>query len=167
MAQDRTNMVSLLDIGTWLGGNSASIIEMGDGFNELTENWGAVFKDTQYVNMKNSASSVNGYAFTMTAEREYMSDDMQTAIDNAFKQFPTGTKAQTYYYRFYKSDLTESSGTFTGDCIRVPVVCAPQTTGGSAGETLVSAVELHGNGDAEMGTITISAQGTYTWAAKS
>lgn len=163
MAQDRTNMVSLLDIGSWLGGLSEKIVEMGDGFNELTEDWGPSFQDTQYVNMKNSASSLNGYTFSMTPEREYLSDDLQDAIDDAFKSFPTGKDAETYYYRFYKTDL---SGTdeLTGDCIRIPVVCAPSSTGGSAGEALTSSIEIHGNGDVEKGTITISASGAYSWS---
>lgn len=37
MAESRTNMVSLIDIGSWLGGKTANIVEMGDGFTELTE----------------------------------------------------------------------------------------------------------------------------------
>lgn len=36
MALDRTNMVSLLDIGT-LTGSTEKIVEMGDGFTEITE----------------------------------------------------------------------------------------------------------------------------------
>ena len=38
MALDRTNMVSLLDIGK-LSGTSEKIVELGDGFTELTEDW--------------------------------------------------------------------------------------------------------------------------------
>lgn len=55
MAEDRTNMVSLIDIGSWLGGKSANIVEMGDGFTELTEDWGPDVESTQYVNMKAKA----------------------------------------------------------------------------------------------------------------
>ena len=40
MAKDRTNMVSLLDIGSLMGGKSEKLAEMGDGFTELTEDWG-------------------------------------------------------------------------------------------------------------------------------
>ena len=49
MALDRTNMVSLFDVGLWLGGKTSSIIEMGDGFNELTEEWNPSFNDKQYT----------------------------------------------------------------------------------------------------------------------
>ena len=38
MSKDRTNMVSLLDIGTLLG-STEKIAEMGDGFSEITEDW--------------------------------------------------------------------------------------------------------------------------------
>ena len=37
---DRTNMVSLLDIGSLMGGETPKIVEMGDGFSEITEDWG-------------------------------------------------------------------------------------------------------------------------------
>ena len=39
MALDRTNMVSLLDIGA-LTGSTEKLAEMGDGYTELTEDWG-------------------------------------------------------------------------------------------------------------------------------
>lgn len=166
MAQDRTNMVSLLDIGLLGGGLNGNIVELGNGFSELTEDWGANFQDTQYVNQKTAGSSVNGYALSMTPEREYLSDDVQEAIDNLFKTFPTGSDCETYYYRFYKTDIKSNSG----DCIRVPVVVAPSSTGGSAGSALTSSIEIHGNGDAELGTVTISigegGEATYTWAKK-
>ena len=34
-AQDRTNMVSLLDIGLLMGGNAGKLAEMGDGLQRL------------------------------------------------------------------------------------------------------------------------------------
>ena len=98
MALDRTNMVSLLDIGA-LTGSTEKLAEMGDGYTELTEDWGPNTESKQYVNMKNASNTVKGYAFSMTPSREYLSDDMQTAIDTMFKTFPTGDKCNTYYYR--------------------------------------------------------------------
>lgn len=167
MAQDRTNMVSLLDIGLLNGGTTSNILEMGDGFTELTEDWGPDVESNQYVNMKAKAATLKGYEFSMSPEREYLSDDFQEAVDNLFKSFPTGSDCETYYYRFYKTDLTTSSGTSTGDCIRVPVVVAPSSTGGAGGDTLTSSIQIAGNGEAELGTVTIAADGTYTWAAAS
>lgn len=161
MAEDRTNMVSLLDIGTWLGGKTSNIVEMGDGFTELTEDWGPDVESTQYVNMKSKSSTLKGYEFAMTPEREYLDDEFQETIDNGFKQFPTGKDCETYYYRYYKSDITGG----TGDCIRVPVIVAPSSTGGAGGDILTSAIQISGNGEVELGTITISESG-YTWAKK-
>ncbi len=165
MAQDRTNMVSLLDIGLLNGGTTSNILEMGDGFTELTEDWGPDVESTQYVNMKAKASTLKGYEFSMSPEREYLSDDLQTAIDTLFKSFPTGSDCETYYYRFYKTDLTTTSTSSTGDCIRVPVIVAPSNTGGAGGDILTSSIQISGNGEAELGTITIAADGTYSWAA--
>lgn len=163
MAQDRTNMVSLLDIGSLMGGKTPKIVEMGDGYKEITEDWGPNTESTQYVNMKSAANAVKGYALSMSPERVYLSDEMQTAIDTMFKTFPTGEKCETYYYRFYKTDLTEG----VGDCIRVPVTVCPSSTGGAGGDTLTSSVQINGNGDVELGTITVdSTDGTYSWAAK-
>lgn len=161
MAQDRTNMVSLLDIGKLLG-SETKLAEMGDGFTELTEDWGPNTSQTQYVNMKNSSNTVKGYAFSMTPSREYLSDEMQECIDTLLKTFPTGKDCETYYHRFYKTDL--KSG--TGDCIRVPVTVCASSTGGSGGDTLTSAIQIDGNGESELGTITVGEDGTYTWKEK-
>ena len=72
---DRTNMVSLLDTGLLMGGTT-DIMEMGDGYTELTEDWGPDIGSTQYVNMKSKSSTLKGYEFSMSPEREYLSDDM-------------------------------------------------------------------------------------------
>lgn len=160
MANDRTNMVSLLDFGKWMGGTTANIIELGDGVTELTEDWGPEMSEVQYVNMKSKSNTLNGYAFSTTVEREHMSDEAQTFIDDSFRKFPTGPDAETEYYRFYKTDKT-ADGKYKA--IKVPVVAAPSSTGGSGGETLVSSVQLTGNGDVVEGTITI-ADGTYAFA---
>ena len=162
MAYDRTNMVSLLDIGSLMGGSLQNIVEMGDGFTELTEDWGPNTESTQYVNMKNASNSVKGYAFSMSPEREHLSDDMQTTINDLFKKFPTGAQCETYYYRFYKTDITGASG----DCIRVPVTVCASSSGGAGGDILTSSIQINGNGDVELGTITIGSDGKYTWDAK-
>lgn len=162
MALDRTNMVSLLDIGSLMGGKTPKIVEMGDGYKEITEDWGPNTQSDQYVNMKNASNTVKGYALSMTPERDHLSDEMQTAINTMFKTFPTGEKCNTYYYRFYKTDITGTSG----DCIRVPVTVCPSSTGGAGGDNLTSTIQINGNGDVEQGTITISEDGTFTWAPK-
>lgn len=159
MANDRTNMVSLLNFGNWMGGTTANIIELGDGVTELTEDWGPEMSEVQYVNMKTKSNTLNGYAFSTTVEREHMSDEAQTFIDDSFRKFPTGKDAETEYYRFYKTDKT-ADGKYKA--IKVPVVAAPSSTGGSGGETLVSSIQLTGNGDVVEGTITIT-DGTYTF----
>lgn len=161
MALDRTNMVSLLDIGSLMGGKTPKIVEMGDGYKEITEDWGPNTQSDQYVNMKNASNTVKGYALSMTPERDHLSDEMQTAINTMFKTFPTGEKCNTYYYRFYKTDITGTSG----DCIRVPVTVCPSSTGGSGRDNLTSSIQINGNGDVEVGTITIS-EGGYEWAVK-
>lgn len=162
MALDRTNMVSLMDIGSLMGGKTPKIVEMGDGFNEITEDWGPNTESTQYVNMKSASNTVKGYALSMSPERAHLSDEMQTVINEVFKKFPTGTQCETYYYRFYKSDIT---GT-TGDCIRVPVTVCASSTGGAGGDNLTSTIQINGNGDVELGTITIGTSGEFTWAPK-
>ena len=155
---DRTNMVSLLDIGKLMGGTTANIVMMGDGFTELSEDWGPDVESKQYINMKAKSSTLKGYEFSMSPEREYLSDEMQEAIDSMFKKFPTGTQCETYYYRFFKTDITANSG----ECIRVPVIVAPSSVGGAGGDELTSSIQISGNGEAEVGTITISESG-YSW----
>lgn len=162
MAKDRTNMVSLMDIGSLMGGKTPKIVEMGDGYKEITEDWGPNTESTQYVNMKSASNSVKGYALSMSPQRDYLSDDMQNAIDDLLKKFPTGEECNTYYYRYFKTDITNK----TGDCIRVPVTVCPSSVGGAGGDNLTSTIQINGNGDVEQGTITISEDGTFTWAPK-
>lgn len=165
MAVSRTNMVSLLDIGTLGGGKAAKLVEMGDGYTELTEDWGPKVNSVQYVNMSNESSTVDGYSFSMSPEREYISDELQTKIDELSKTFPTGTDCETYYYRFYKTDATSSDdGGLTVKGIKVPVVVAPSSFGGSAGESQKATIQIQGNGDVEECTITVSATGEYSVA---
>lgn len=160
MANDRTNMVSLLDFGKWMGGTASDILELGDGFTELTEDWAPNVGEKQYVNMKTKSNTLNGYGFSMTPERDHLSDEAQGYIDEAFRKFPTGKAAETFYYRFYKTDAITGGGY---KAIKIPVVVAPSSTGGSGGETLTSSIQITGNGDVVEGTITI-ADGTYTFA---
>lgn len=158
---DRTNMVSLLDIGSLFGGKTPKLAEMGDGFSEISEDWGPNTSNKQYVNMKNASNSVKGYALSMSPERDHMSDEMQIAVNDLFKKFPTGVECETFYYRFYKSDITGN----TGDCIKVPVTVCASSTGGAGGDDLTSSIQINGNGDVELGTITIG-DGEFTWAEK-
>lgn len=165
MAMDRTNMVSLLDIGSLNNGASANIVELGAGFTEISEDWSPNTESTQYVNMKNAANTVKGYEFSFDAEREYLSDEVQTTLDTLFKSFPTGSACETYYYRFLKTDaVAGSEGVY--NAIKVPVTVAPSSIGGTGGDTLTSAVQVNGNGDAVQGTITVSSTG-YTWTPAS
>lgn len=163
MAKDRTNMISLLDIGSLMGGSTEKLVEMGDGFTELTEDWGPNTESTQYVNMKNASNSVKGYAFSMSPERDHLSDDMQKVIDTLFKKFPTGESCETSYYRFFKTDVTSGSA----ECIRVPVTVCASSVGGSGGDNLKSTIQINGNGDVELGKITIGSSGEYTFTAVS
>lgn len=151
-------MVSLLDIG-FITGGTPKIVEMGDGYTELTEDWGPKVETTQYVNMDAEAASVSGYSFSLSPEREYISDDLQEAINELSKKFPTGSACETFYYRFYKTDVT--SGSAKG--IKVPVVVTISSVGGSGGESLKSTIQITGNGDVTEATITISG-GEYTVA---
>lgn len=163
MAVSRTNMVSLLDIGLLGGGSESNIVEMGDGYTELTEDWGPKVNSTQYVNMATEASTVDGYSFSLSPEREYISDALQKAIDSLGKTFPTGTACETYYYRFLKTDMTSSDGgAMSGEGIKVPVVVAPSSFGGSAGESQKSTIQINGNGDVTKVTISVSAEGKFT-----
>lgn len=162
MSEIRSNMVSLFDIGLWLGGKTSNIIEIGDGVTELTEDWGPDIESKQYINMGAKASNLKGYEFSTSVEREYMDDDFQTAINNGLKQFPTGKACETYYYRYFKSDIDGG----TGDCIRVPVIATPSNVGGSGEDVLTATLDISGNGEVELGTITISGDG-YTWEPKS
>lgn len=162
MAISRTNMVSLLDIGLLTGGKS-NIAEMGDGYTELTEDWGPKVNTVQYVNMSSESASVDGYSFSLSPERECLSDELQTAINTLAKTFPTGAACETYYYRFFKTDMT-GTGTMSGEGIKVPVVVTISSVGGSAGEALKSTIQIQGNGEASTCTINVDTDGKYTAA---
>ena len=163
MALDRTNMVSLLDIGSLFGGETAKIVEMGDGYTELSEDWGPSVENTQYINMKTKSSTVSGYEFSMNPEREYLSDEMQATIDKMLKKFPTGKDCETNYYRFLKTDtVADEEGKYTA--IKVPVVISPSSIGGEGGGTLTSSIQINGNGNVTEGFITVGEGGSFEWS---
>lgn len=159
MADSRVNMMSFLDFGKWMGGTTSNIIELGDGFTELTEDWAPNTSGVTYVNMESASNTLNNYDFSMTPEREHMSDEAQEYIDEAFRKFPTGRNAETDYYRLYKTDKV-SEGTYKA--IKIPVIAGPSSTGGSGGETLVSSIQINGNGKVVEGTMTIT-DGEWTF----
>lgn len=158
MADNRTNMVSFLDFGKWMEGKESNIIELGDGFTELTEDWSPNTTETTYVNMQTATTTVNGYALSMTPEREHLSDAAQEYIDKAFRKFPTGKGAETDYYRFYKTGKTDDGFL----AIKVPVVAMPTSTGGTGGETLTSSIQISGNGDITEGIMKLI-EGRWTF----
>jgi len=160
-AESRVNMVSLFDFGLWMGGTESNILELGKGYTELTEDWAPNTSSVTYVNMETAANTLNGYDFSMTPEREYISDEAQKYIDKAFRTFPTGSKAASFYYRFYKTDRIE--GTNSCIAIRVPVIAGPSSTGGAGGETLTSSIQINGNGKVEEGAITV-VDGVFQWS---
>lgn len=163
MALDRTNMVSLLDVGKLFSGTPGNILEMGRGYTEISEDWGPGMDSTQYVNMKSKATTVSGYEFTMNPEREYLNDDMQKALNKLLKKFPTGEDCETDYYRFFKTDAVEGKdGVY--EAIKIPVVVAASSAGGEGGGKLVSAIQISGNGNVEEGYITMSEAGNFTWS---
>lgn len=161
MADNRVNMVSFLDFGLWMGGTASNILELGDGFTDLTEDWAPNTSSVTYVNMETAANTLNGYDFSMTPEREHMSDEAQQFIDDAFKKFPTGKKANTFYYRFFKTDKVPDANAFKA--IKVPVIAGPSSAGGAGGETLTSSIQINGNGRVVEGTMTL-AEGKWQWA---
>ncbi len=159
MAQDRTNMMSFLDIGLLMNGSTSNIAELGDGFKDLKEDWAPSNESTQYVNMKSAANTIKGYEFSVEAEREYLSDEVQDKVDELFKKFPTGAACETNYYRFYKTDVA-SAGVY--HAIKVPVTVAPNSTGGAGGDVLTSSIKINGNGDPIEGTMTYSDGWSFT-----
>lgn len=163
MALDRTNMVSLLDVGSLFQGMTPNIMEMGDGYTEITEDWGPNVESTQYVNMKSQASTLSGYEFSMNPEREYLSDEMQQELDKLLKKFPTGKDCETFYYRFFKTDAVEDvEGAYAA--IKVPVIVSPSSAGGEGGSALVTSIQINGNGDVKEGYISLGGSGEYTWS---
>lgn len=164
MAESRTNMVSLLDVGPLSGSSTSNIVEMGDGYTELTESWGPKVDTKQYVNMDAESAVVSGYSFSMSPEREFISDALQTAINTLAKTLPVGSKCETYYYRFFKTDLTTSSdstGSMTGKGIKMPVVVTIDSVGGSGGEPLKTTISITGNGSPVECKVTATS-GKYT-----
>ena len=159
MADSRVNMVSFLDFGKWMGGEEEKILELGDGFTELTEDWAPNVSGVTYVNMEAASNTLNNYDFSMTPEREHLSDEAQKIIDEAFRKFPTGKNAETYYYRFFKTDTADAGGY---KAIRVPVIVGPSSAGGEGGATLTSSIQINGNGDVEEGTMKF-AEGKWTF----
>jgi|GEM_PF-5091288 len=93
----------------------------------------------------------------MSADREFLNDDFQAAIVSAFKTFPNGNKAATNYFRFFETDIVDDTANpIVVECIKLPIIAAPTTSGGPGGEEHVTGLALSGRGDAVLGIMTIT-----------
>ena len=121
---------------------------LGDGFAELSEDYGANVQNTQYINMTSASSTVKSYSSSFTLDREYIPDEMQTKVNKAIRTRPTGKACETYYYRLFTTDAATGGGFLAS---REPIVMCPSGAGGAGGDVLTTSLMVQGNGDVTEG----------------
>lgn len=162
MAVMREKLIHLFNIGT---SASPEWILLGDGITSLTEEFNPESETKQYINNANGTTAIKSYTPSISVEREYISDTLQTWIDEKIKTLPTGSNAESEYIRINLLDETTTAGTYNA----VKRKCSYQfdSIGGDAGSELKNSMTLGGIGDAKQGTVVVSTTGgvtTYTWA---
>lgn len=162
MALDRTTMKSFIDFGLWLNGEDSDILMLGDGFTELSEDYGADIQSTQYINQTSASSTVKGYSMSFTLEREFIPDAMQTKVNKAIRTRPTGEACETFYYRLFTTDKVDGQ-TNTYHASKEPIVLCPSSAGGGGGDILTTSLTVQGNGTPTEGTMTYDTV-SKTWS---
>ena len=156
MAEMREKLMHFFNIGTL---ESPSWVLLGDGITSLTEEFNPETDTKQYIHQANGVTSVKSYTPSISVEREYISDELQTWMNEKIKLLPTGSAAVSEYIRINIMEK-DTAGSYPA----VKRKCSYQfdSIGGDAGSELVSAMTLGGIGDGELGTFNVE---TKTWTA--
>lgn len=162
MAVMREKLVHLFNTGTIA---SPVWVLLGDGITSLTEEFNPESETKQYINNANGSTAIKSYTPSISVEREYISDTLQTWIDEKIKLLPTGSAAESEYIRINLLDVGTPAGTYNA----VKRKCSYQfdNIGGDAGSELKNGMTLGGIGDGKQGTVAVTNTGgvaSYAWA---
>ena len=159
MAEMREILRHYFNIGTTA---APKWVLLGDGITSLTEEFNPESETKQYIHQKNGTTSIKSYTPSISVEREYINDELQTWINEKIKLLPTGSSAVSEYVRVNIAE-TGNNGVYPA----VKRKCSYQfdSFGGDSGSELVSGMTLGGIGDGELGTFDVNA-GAEKWTAE-
>lgn len=150
MSEMREKLMHFLNIGT---GSTDAYELLGDGITSLTEEFNPESETKQYINNANGSTAIKSYTPSLSVEREYISDALQTWMDEKIKTLPTGSAAQSDYIRINILEK-ETAGAYPA----VKRRCSYQfdSLGGDAGNAIMNSMTLGGIGDGIQGTFNVA-----------
>lgn len=159
MAEMRDMLRHYFNIGTIA---APKWILLGDGIKSLKEEFNPESETKQYINQKNGTTSLKSYTPSISVEREYISDELQTWINEKMKTLPTGSNAISEYVRINLLDAPVD-----GAYPAVKRTCTYQfdSTGGDAGAEWINAMTLGGVGDGVQGFFDVT-EGSEAFTAE-
>lgn len=156
MSEMRENLRHYFNIGTEA---SPEWVLLGDGITSLTEEFNPESETKQYINQSNGTTNVKSYTPSISVEREYISDKLQTWINEKMKALPTGSAAISEYVRI---NILETPVGNAYPAVKRKCTYQFDSTGGDAGSELVNSMTLGGVGDGIQGTFDVTA-GSEAW----
>lgn len=156
MAEMREKLMHFFSIGS---GSTGSYTLLGDGITSLTEEFNPESETSQYINNANGTTNIKSYTPSIQIEREYISDELQTWINEKIRTLPTGSKAVSDYVRINILETPSADGEYPA----VKRMCSYQfdSIGGDAGNAIMSSMTLGGMGDGIQGTFNVKTK-TFT-----
>lgn len=142
---------------------------IGDGVEELNEEFEADEEDIQYIHEKTKTRNVKGYTVGFDIELKYIkNNELQIYANRMIRKPPTGFETKSDYIRINKDEpMYGTSNAYIG--VRRQATVYPESIGGSADDSLNSSLHISGNTEPEVGYVTFSTDGngntTYTWTS--
>lgn len=168
-AEARELVAHFLNVSYPYSYSSPKFALIGDGVEELNEEFEADEEDIQYIHEKTKTRNVKGYAVGFDIELKYIKDnELQIYANRMIRKPPTGLDTKGDYIRINKDEpMFGVSNAYIG--VRRQATVYPESIGGSADDSLGSSIHVSGNTEPEAGyvTITVNSDNTisYDWTS--
>lgn len=168
-AEARELVAHFLNVSYPYNYSSPKFALIGDGVEELNEEFEADEEDIQYIHEKTKTRNVKGYTVGFDIELKYIkNNELQIYANRMIRKPPTGLDTKSDYIRINKDEpMYGTSNAYIG--VRRQATVYPQSIGGSADDSLGSSLHISGNTEPEVGYVTFGTDGygnpTYTWTS--
>ena len=141
---------------------------IGEGVEELNEEFEADEEDVQYIHEKTKTRNIKGYTVGFDIELKYIkNNEVQRYANRLIRKPPTGSDTSGDYIRVNKDEpMYGTANAYIG--VRRKATVYPSSVGGSAEDSLQSSLHISGNTEPEVGYVTFTKSGdttSYSWTS--
>ena len=168
-AETRSLVAHFLNVSYPYSYSTPKFALIGDGVDELNEEFEADEEDIQYIHENTKTRNVKGYTVGFDIELKYIKDnELQIYANRMIRKPPIGLDTKSDYIRINKDEpMFGTSNAYIG--VRRQATVYPQSIGGSADDSLGSSLHISGNTEPEVGYVTFGTDGygntTYNWTS--